>query len=246
MNWACIILALLVADTSTFGEQVLAKARVADDWKIFPTRTLSDLPAVATNQADSYLDRFGGLLSRQVKATGFFYATNLTGRWWLVDPEGCLFLDKGVSDVQMPGGMNSQTALKEKFGGETNWVAQTITFLRSQGFNNLGAWSDTAHLRQAPEPLVYTRILNFMSSYGDKRGGTYQQSGHMGYPNDCIFVFDPSFEVFCNEYARRLAETKNDTWQGAEKFFPVASPGPGASSRVEMAASASRGTSNRC
>jgi hypothetical protein len=212
MNWACIILALLVADTSTFGEQVLAKARVADDWKIFPTRTLSDLPAVATNQADSYLDRFGGLLSRQVKATGFFYATNLTGRWWLVDPEGCLFLDKGVSDVQMPGGMNSQTALKEKFGGETNWVAQTITFLRSQGFNNLGAWSDTAHLRQAPEPLVYTRILNFMSSYGDKRGGTYQQSGHMGYPNDCIFVFDPSFEVFCNEYARRLAETKNDPW----------------------------------
>jgi len=212
MNLAWIILALLVADTPAFGEQVLAKARVADDWKTFPTRTLSDLPVVATNQPDSYLDRFGGLLSRQVKATGFFYATNLTGRWWLVDPAGCLFLDKGVSDVQMPGGMNSQRALKEKFGGETNWVAQTITFLRSQGFNNLGAWSDTTHFRQAPEPLVYTRILNFMSNYGDKRGGTYQQSGHMGYPNDCIFVFDPAFAVFCNEYARRLAETKNDPW----------------------------------
>jgi hypothetical protein len=212
MNLACVILALLVAAAPAFGEQVLAKARVADDWKTYPTRTLSDLPAVAVSRTDSNLDRFGGLLSRQLEATGFFYATNLSGRWWLVDPGGCLFLDKGVSDVQMPRGMDSQRALKEKFGGETNWVVQTTTFLRSQGFNNLGAWSDTAHLRRAPEPLVYTRILNFMSSYGDKRGGIYQQSGHMGYPDDCIFVFDPAFEGFCDEYARQLAETKNDPW----------------------------------
>ena len=30
-----------------------------------------------------------------------------------------------------------------------------------------------------------------MSSYGKKRGGTFQKPGHTGYPNDCIFVFDP-------------------------------------------------------
>ena len=72
MNLAFVILALLTAAASAFGEQVSAKAGVADDWKTFSTRTLSDLPAVATNPADSNLSRFGGLLSRKSKATGFF------------------------------------------------------------------------------------------------------------------------------------------------------------------------------
>jgi hypothetical protein len=84
--------------------------------------------------------------------------------------------------------------------------------LHSNGFNGLGAWSDTERLRQAAHPLVYTRIWDFMSSYGQKRGGTYQQSGHIGYPKDCIFVFDPEFEKFCDTYAQRLAATRDDPW----------------------------------
>jgi hypothetical protein len=51
-----------------------------------------------------------------------------------------------------------------------------------------------------------------MSSYGHKRGGTYQQPGHIGYPNDCIFVFDPEFEEFCDDYAKQLSQTKDDPW----------------------------------
>ena len=212
INLVSVILALLTATASAFGVEVSAKTTVTGDWKKFSTRTLSDLPAVATNNADSNLSRFGGLLARKVKATGFFYATNLNGRWWLVDPDGCLFLDKGVTGVTMMGGAGSQKALKEKFGEQTNWVAQTTVFLRSQGFNNLGAWSDIEPLRQSPQPLAYTRMLNFMSGYGGKRGGTYQQPGHTGYPNDCIFVFDPEFETFCYEHARQLAATKDDPW----------------------------------
>jgi hypothetical protein len=49
-----------------------------------------------------------------------------------------------------------------------------------------------------------------MSSYGKRRGGTFQQPGHTGYPNDCIFVFDHAFEKFCDEHARRLAKDKDD------------------------------------
>ncbi|MEI9960795.1 MAG: hypothetical protein WDM76_06585 [Limisphaerales bacterium] len=191
---------------------VFAKAEITDNWKAFPTRTLADLPGAVTNQLDASLSRFGGLLARKMPATGFFYPTNLNGRWWLVDPDGCLFLRKGVTDVTMLRGDSSKTMLQEKFGSESNWVARTTDFLRSQGFNSLGAWSDTDHLRQTAQPLVYTRILNFMSSYGEKRGGTYQQPGHIGYPKDCIFVFDPEFETFCDTHARQLLSTKNDPW----------------------------------
>ncbi len=191
---------------------VQAKVAPGASWTNYPTRTLAALPALATNQTDSGLSVYGGLLARKVKATGFFYPTKIADRWWLVDPQGYLFLDKSVVAVAELNGPGSQAARKEKFGGKSDWAARTTELLRANGFNSLGAWSDTESFRQLPQPLVYTRIWNFMSSYGDKRGGTYQKSGHIGYPNDCIFVFDPEFETFCDNFARKLAQTKDDPW----------------------------------
>jgi hypothetical protein len=189
-----------------------AALKPGEPWKAYPTRTLDDLPAVAATPADSGLSRYGGILARKTKATGFFYPARIEGRWWLVDPEGCLFLHKGVASVRMLGTAGSQDACKAQFGGETNWSAGTTALLREHGFNGLGAWSDVERLREVAPPLVYTRTWNFMSSYGKKRGGTYQQPGHTGYPHDCIFVFDPGFESFCDQYAQSLAAGKDDPW----------------------------------
>jgi len=38
------------------------------------------------------------------------------------------------------------------------------------------------------------------------------QPGHLGYPNDCIFVFDPAFATFCDNYAKALTANRNDPW----------------------------------
>ncbi len=191
---------------------VLAKIHAGDQWKSYATRVLSDLPAGVTCNTDPGLSEFGGMLGRKLNALGFFYATNLDGRWWLVDPQGYLFLDKGVSGVERLHGIESSKFLIKKFGNETNWAVQTTDLLRSNGFNTLGAWSEIGMFRKTSHPVVYTRILNFMSNYGEKRGGTYQQPGHTGYPNNCIFVFDPEFESFCDVHARQIVETKNDPW----------------------------------
>ncbi len=182
------------------------------NWTNYPTRTLAALSKTAANQIDSGLDQYGGLLAHKATATGFFYPKKVGGRWWLVDPDGGLFIHKAVVAVSQNGGNNARAALKQKFGSESNWVAETTSLLHSNGFNGLGAWSDTDRFGAASQQLVYTRIWNFMSSYGAKRGGTYQQSGHMGYPKDCIFVFDPEFEKFCDIYAKSLAKSKDDPW----------------------------------
>lgn len=58
--------------------------------------------------------------------------------------------------------------------------------------------------------MAYTINWNFMSNYGNARGGTFQQPGHVGYPNNAIFVFDPEFESFCDEHAKQLVEYKDD------------------------------------
>ena len=55
-------------------------------------------------------------------------------------------------------------------------------------------------------------MWNFMSSYGKRRGGTFQKAGHLGYPGDCPFIFDPEFSAFCEQHAEQLAETKDDPW----------------------------------
>ena len=210
------VLALLVAPHRVEAEPgmvaVPVQAAPGKNWTNYPTRTLAALPAAITSRPDSGLDQYGGLLARTEKATGFFYPKKVGDRWWLVDPQGGLFLHKAVVSVTPMGGPNAEAAFNEKFGSDSNWVASASSLLHSNGFNGLGAWSDTEQLRQASQPLVYTRIWNFMSRYGQQRGGTYQQSGHIGYPKDCIFVFDPEFEKFCDDYARQLAATKDDPW----------------------------------
>ncbi len=181
-------------------------------WTNYPTRTLAALPAAVLSHVDPATDQFGGLLARKEQATGFFYPKQIGDRWWLVDPEGGLFLHKAVVAVAKNAGTNSKAALNQRFGSESNWMTQTTSLLHSNGFNGLGAWSDTERFGQPANRLVYTRIWNFMSSYGSKRGGTYQQSGHIGYPKDCIFVFDPEFEIFCDNYAKQLGKSKDDPW----------------------------------
>ena len=109
------------------------------------------------------------------------------------DPNGALALHKGVASVNSLQTAGAKAAFQSKFGSRTNWAEQTTALLREHGFTGVGAWSDTETLRSSAHPVVYTRILNFMAGYGRKRGGTFTQPGHTGYPEDCIFVFDPAF-----------------------------------------------------
>lgn len=207
---ACLLVApviLVAADTKPL--MVEAARKPEGPFKPYPTRTVDQLAQV---KVDTGLDQYGGSQARKAKATGFFYPLKLDGRWWLVDPQGSLFIHKAVVSVSILRTSGAQAAFQKKFSSDKDWAQKTTDMLRENAYNGLGAWSDTEKLRTASPPLVYTRIWNFMSSYGKKRGGTFQQPGHTGYPNDCIFVFDPGFETFCDEYAKQLAETKNDPW----------------------------------
>jgi hypothetical protein len=201
-----------LAWTAHAAEMIDVALKPGAPWKAYPTRTLDDLAALAQAKPDQNLSRYGGSFARSAPKTGFFHSAKIGSRWWLIDPEGALYLDKSVVSVQTTPTPRAVAALEKKFGDETKWAAQTSVWLRELGFNGLGAWSNTERLVGVPQPLAYTRIWNFMSSYGKKRGGTFQQPGHTGYPKDAIFVFDPEFERFCDEHAKPLAAQKDDPW----------------------------------
>ena len=206
---ALAIFTVTLAANAAAPHSIEAKGKHESNFTAHSVRTLADLPALPV---DADLDEYGGLKPVRGKATGFFHTEKINGRWWLVDPVGGLFISKGVNSVNMGKTKSVKEALKEKFGDEAGWAGATTAQLRDHGFNSVGAWSDTTLLRAVERPAPQTKLWSFMSTYGKQRGGTHMEAGHTGYTNDAIFVFDPDFEKFCDDYAKQLTAVKDDPW----------------------------------
>lgn len=189
--------------------QVEAKKTPTDQWKSYPTRTLAQFAAVPLNPP---LDPYGGLLDKKSAASGFFRTEKIADRWWLIDPDGGLFVNVGLATVYPYVSENRRDIFQAKYGNGAGWAESTVTLLKEHGFNGAGAWSDVTKLRQTKNRLVYTVLLDLMTGYAKKHGGTYQRPGQSPNPSDCIFVFDPEFETFCDEQAKRIAAYKDDPW----------------------------------
>lgn len=217
---SAVILLSFVITGNTFSQQsikVKARERMYNkdgtrsyaEWKEYETLTVESLKNSNKIKEPGY-SKYGGRTDKKENATGFFHTAKSDGRWWLVDPEGNYFIHKGIVSVK-PGTSNNQiSAVKRIYGNNEKWLESTVHLLKSNGFNGTGNWSDTEQLRKSQSPPVYTHGFNFMSAYGKKRGGTFQQPGHTGYPNDLVFIFDPEFESFCYNEAMKAEKYKND------------------------------------
>ncbi len=188
--------------------------RTYKEYQPFKTRTVEHISAYKTPRKATPLSKFGGLLSHKAQATGFFHTEKIGDRWWCIDPEGHYYVNIAINSLAAKGSKGTREAFDEKFGNKQEWIKQSAELLYDHGFNCAGSWSDHKTIieynKTAERPLAYTINWNFMSSYGRKRGGTYQQAGHTGYPKDAIFVFDPEFAEFCDEHAKQLIEYKDD------------------------------------
>jgi len=201
-------LRLAVAGVTLLAVAVAARAETAQlrdgrDWTPVPARRVGEVTAFRP-AGPVALSRYGGLAAKRRNATGFFRTERVGDRWWLVDPDGCLFLSVGLCSVNLscfdgPG----------DFGSEAKWAAATADLLCSNSFNTLGRWSDTERFRRLSPPMAYCTSLSFMGAYKNKRPAA---NGTRGYPNETMPVFDPEWPDFCNRYAERLADTKTDAW----------------------------------
>lgn len=212
------------SESKTSGQQYIqvdAKRRIYHsdgrrtytDYEPFNTRTIELLPGYSPS-GKTKLSKYGGWLDKRTDATGFFHVKKIGDRWWCIDPEGYYYINVGLNSISRGRSDRNKEALTKKFGTPETWIRETITMLQENGFNCAGSWSDSEAIieanKTAERPFAYTINWNFMSSYGRERGGTFQQPGHTGYPNDAIFVFDPGFETFCDQHARRLEKYKDD------------------------------------
>lgn len=193
------------------ARKMLYPQREWSEWQMYPVRTVQDIRPIPEEVA---LDRFGGRRDKSYAASGFYYARKIRDRWWLIDPDGHPFLNAGVVAVAPAHSPASSKAFARTFGTPDEWMRKTSELLLVNGFNGAGAWSDVRLLRassaQSGRSLCYTINLDVMSAYGVKRGGTYDAPGHKGYPENTIFVFDPSFESFADQYVASLTGPYRD------------------------------------
>ncbi len=114
-------------------------------------------------QSQPAIDAYGGWSGVQGEATGFFHAQEVDGRWWLITPEGNGFLSIGVNHISFDADkiQGTQTApyrdaVTEKYGTREAWAKASIAFLRSIGFNTVGAWSGQSVMENE---MPYTVVL---------------------------------------------------------------------------------------
>ena len=151
--------------------------------------------------AGQALDRYGGTREVRARATGFFRAEVIGGRWWLVTPEGHGFLSAGVNHVDY----------KEDYS--SRFVKIVTGHLRDWGFNTIG-WSQEsmnpvfekgkvahsrgwgpAQYRAARMPYVHLIRFTDIEWYADER-----------FPD----VFGPAFAAACDRLASGVCRELRD------------------------------------
>lgn len=183
------------------------------EWQLYDTKIISNIlhyePVTGLE-----LNKYGSITALRRDSTGFFRVEKIGDRWWVIDPDGYQNIQTVINSLRPGGSERNKQVFSEKFGSMSRWMEVTADSLFYYGFTGTGSWSDIPSIREnnnkSSNQLSYTPNLNFMSSYGRIRGGTYQLPGNIGYPNQCIFVFDPDFETFCDTHAQQVLQYVDD------------------------------------
>ncbi len=185
----------------------------SNNWTTHIAKTVDKLPGFNFTN-DPLLDDYGGWKINKSTATGFFRVEKKGDRWWIVDPEGNPFIHKGVAVFRAGKSAAQKNALNEKYGSSENWIKQETKFLKDNGFNGTGAWSNVDLIREEKSSLVYTIIVNPMGSYKSdhikKFGGKYELAGWQGFRYDLAMVFDPEFDTYIESAIASIAKYASD------------------------------------
>lgn len=150
------------------------------------------------------LDQYGGWPGLTGEATGFFHAEQLDDRWWLVDPDGRVFLSLGVNAARFEGDNIRDTdrrpyrdACLAKYGSREAWTTAALALLRDANFNTLGSWCGAYTFERG---MPYTLILNL----GARSGANWLTGA---FPD----LWDPAFERTADEIAAEACAPRRDS-----------------------------------
>ena len=159
-----------------------------------------------TGAEEPATDKFGGYLTADLKATGFFRTEKYDGRWWIVTPEGHPFIFKGVAGVNGSTSANYKKNRDRKFGGALQWAEKTIPYLKSLGFNAAGAWGSVdTFVQLESEKIPYCVIISPLKKFEHTIRKDFKD-------NRVVFVFDDGLEEAVAKALEAAKKYKDDPW----------------------------------
>ncbi|MDO9634313.1 MAG: hypothetical protein Q7J05_04610 [Paludibacter sp.] len=144
-----------------------AKAKPDRAYAPYQTRTICQLPGFYDNEPLIETNIYGSRTDKQTTATVFFHVKEIDGRWWVIDPDGCFNITKGMNSVSQGAGTASKSTFTQKFGTTNKWMNDTKALLKEHGSYAAGCWSTTERItsnpNQSSDPLTYTIYLRWMT-----------------------------------------------------------------------------------
>jgi hypothetical protein len=184
------------------------KRQKGTKWETAPATLVSDITHLPPT-TPAQLDKYGGLSATTLTATGFFHTQRSGRRWWLVDPDGHPFISVGICSVNLT--QSNKHVAASGYADAGQWADASAKLLRDNSFNTLGCWSDDKSFT-GDSRMPYCTQWDFISEFAKKLGIAKSETGHTGFPNDCMPIFNPDFQSFCDDHAKQLAATKDDPW----------------------------------
>jgi hypothetical protein len=155
-------------------------------------------------------DTYGGWVKLKGRKTGFFHTEQIDGRWWLVTPNGNVFLSKGVCSVDPARKRHAPAMPPEE---RAKWAKQTVEQLKGWNFNTISLYGTKGGL----PGMAYTAMLNLAAS---QRPNVWRDGVVLDY-------FSPEFQEAVEREAAALCRPLvNDPWligyypDGELKWFP--------------------------
>ena len=196
-------------------------SQATSEWSTWQAYTLDCIEGFVPGAPEPETDRFGGWKTgTDYGATGFFRVQKIGSRWWMITPEGNLYLSKGVTSFAPGNSDRSKAELASRFGTVSEWAMQEISWLKETGFNSVGSWSrDSEILRlDDSEKIPYCVIVSpmgalngAMKSCGEEKDG-YAAAGWEGYPYDFACVFHPDFDRYVEEKISVISKYRDDPY----------------------------------
>ncbi len=168
------------------------------DWQEYETRTVKHL-AIEELKEDK-VSKYGGWWEQKTEATGFFYTKKIGDRWWLVDPSGYLFIERGLASTRPLRTDIGEKAWKKKYESEKDWADQAATLFRAYGYPSTGAFSNMRMAKLADKRLNYSANLSFMRTYGEDIKGLERYDLKKWE----FYVLEADFRQYCMDKAEAV------------------------------------------
>lgn len=140
----------------------------------------------------------------QQAATGRFYTKKIDGRWWLVDPEGYLHLERSVNSFRKGSSERNKTAWSKLFGSDAQWLSVSQRELSETGFHGTGAFCtntyatiQTHNASNPSSPLTLSPSFAFLNQFRTAKSYTYPGNNS---DNAAGLVFYTGWAEWCETY----------------------------------------------